>query len=122
MDTLDALKKVHPPEARFRLLLGADMFQSFPTWHEWEGILDRATLLVAARPGYDLEAPPEFEGRNAPVERLEYSEVDVASTDLRQNLSEGREVGDQVSPAVRAYIREHGLYALGRPREAASEA
>jgi nicotinate-nucleotide adenylyltransferase len=86
------------------------MFQDFPTWHDWEGILDRATLLVAARPGYDLEPPPEFEGRNAPVERLEAPALGVSATDLRRDLAAGRDVGDRLSPAVRAYVREHDLY------------
>jgi nicotinate-nucleotide adenylyltransferase len=117
VDTLDALRRAHPPEARFRLLLGADMFQTFPTWHDWEGILDRATLLVAARPGWDLDPPPEFEGRNAPIERLEAPTLDIASSRLREDLAAGREVGDRVSPSVQAYIRDHVLYrgASGAP-------
>jgi nicotinate-nucleotide adenylyltransferase len=90
--------------------MGADMFQTFPTWHDWEGILERTTLLVAARPGFDLEPPPEFEGRNVPVEVLAAPEVDVSATALREDLREGRDVGDRVSPAVRAYIEDHGLY------------
>jgi nicotinate-nucleotide adenylyltransferase len=110
VDTLDTLRKSHPPEARFRLLLGADMFQTFPTWHDWEGILERVTLLVAARPGWDVEPPPEFEGRNAPVEVLEVPEIEVSSTALRQALATGADVGERISPAVRAYVKEHGLY------------
>jgi nicotinate-nucleotide adenylyltransferase len=110
VDTLDVIRKSHPPEARFRLLLGADMFQTFPTWHDWEGILDRVTLLVAPRPGCDLEPPPEFEGRNAPFEVLEAPAKDVSSTELRRLLHDGKEVGERLSPAVRAYVRDHDLY------------
>jgi nicotinate-nucleotide adenylyltransferase len=110
VETLDLIRKSHPPEARFRLLLGADMYQSFPTWHDWEGILERITLLVARRPGHDVEPPPEFEGRNTPVDFLDAPEIAVSSTEIRDLLREGRDVGDRVSPAVRAYIREHGLY------------
>ena len=96
------------------------MYQSFPTWHDWEGILERASLLVAARPGHDLEPPPEFEGRNVPVEVLEAPEVDVASTDLRADLAAGRATGDRISPAVRAYVEDHGLYrSLSTPAPAA---
>jgi nicotinate-nucleotide adenylyltransferase len=110
VDTLDALRKTHPPEARFRLLMGADMYQSFPTWHDWEGILERVTLLVARRPGYDVEPPPEFEGRNIPVDVLEVAEIDVSSSDLRADLAAGRGTGERISPAVRAYVEDHGLY------------
>jgi nicotinate-nucleotide adenylyltransferase len=110
VDTLDALRRLQPAGTRFRLVLGADAFQDFPMWHDWEGILDRADLLVAARPGHDVEPPPEFEGRNAPVEVLETPALDVSSTDLRRRLGAGKPVGEDVSPAVAAYVRDHGLY------------
>lgn len=113
IDTLASLAKTLPPGTRFKLLLGADAFQDFPTWHKWEAILDHATLLVAARPGHDLETPPEFEGRNLPLEQLPAREVDVSSTALREALGRDADVGDQVAPAVRAYVRDHALYQPG---------
>src|SRR5262245_4473291 len=58
VDTLEALRRLYPPGTVFRLVLGADSFQEFPLWKDWEGILDRADLLVAARPGSDVEPPP----------------------------------------------------------------
>ncbi len=125
VDTLEVLAKSFPPRTRFRLVLGADMFQEFPLWHEWERILERAELLLVARPGYDLEPPPEFEGRNTPFHRLEVSEVDVSSTDLRRRLAAGQNVGELVSPAVMAYVRDHRLYrsdAESAPPEAPAEA
>jgi nicotinate-nucleotide adenylyltransferase len=121
VDTLDVIQKSHPPEARFRLLLGADMFQDFPTWHDWEGILERATLLVAARPGFDVEPPPEFEGRNVPIEILEAPAMDVSATSLRRDLAEGRDVGERISPAVRAYVEDHALYARPAGPKATAE-
>jgi nicotinate-nucleotide adenylyltransferase len=113
VDTLASLARSYPAGTRFRLVLGADAFQEFPTWHEWEGILERATLLVAARPGHELDVPPEFEGRNLPLERLESAEVDVSSTGLRAVLAQDGDVGDLLAPAVRAYVRDHRLYQPG---------
>jgi nicotinate-nucleotide adenylyltransferase len=113
VDTLRSLTKTYPPGTRFKLVMGADAFQEFPTWHDWEGILELSTLLVAARPGHDLDAPPEFEGRNMPVERLESSEVDVSASRLRGILAEDGDVGDRLAPAVRTYVRDHRLYQPG---------
>jgi nicotinate-nucleotide adenylyltransferase len=115
VDTLDALRRLQPAGTRFRLVLGADSFEEFPLWHDWEGILERADLLVAKRPGHDVEPPPEFEGRNAPVEVLEIPALPLSSTDLRRRLGAGLPAGDDVSPAIAAYVRDHGLY-----REAAA--
>ncbi len=113
VDTLEALRKMYPPGTQFRLLIGGDSFQDFPLWKDWEGILDRATLLVAARPGYDLEAPPEFEGRNAPVEQLEVAPNPVSSTEIRRRVAAGESIAGLVSPAVAAYIGDHALYQIG---------
>jgi nicotinate-nucleotide adenylyltransferase len=121
VDTLEVLSKTFPPRTRFRLLLGADSFQDFPLWHEWERILDRAELLLVARPGYDLEAPPEFEGRNTPFHRLEVTPVDVSSSELRRRIAAGEGVGDLVSPAVMAYVRDHRLYRGSAEGEQAPE-
>ena len=110
VDTLEALRKMYPPGTQFRLILGSDSFQEFPLWKDWEGILERATLLVAARPGFDVEAPPEFEGRNAPVELLEIEPKAASSTEIRRRVGAGESISDFVSPAVAAYLRDHVLY------------
>ena len=111
VDTLDVLRKSHPPEARFRLLLGADSFQAFPTWHDWEGILDRADAAASPRVrAIDLEPPPEFEGRNAPVEVLEVAAHDASSSALRRDLRERPRRGDRLSPPVARTPRATVLY------------
>lgn len=113
IDTLEALRRMYPPGTQFRLLIGGDSFQDFPLWKDWEGILDRATLLVAARPGYDLASPPEFEGRNAPVEQLDVPPNPVSSSEVRRRVAAGESIAGLVSPAVAAYIKDHALYQIG---------
>ncbi|HVG93003.1 MAG TPA: nicotinate (nicotinamide) nucleotide adenylyltransferase [Planctomycetota bacterium] len=110
VDTLEALRRLYPPGTRFRLVLGADSLQDFPLWHDWEGILDRADLFVAVRPGHDLDPPPEFEGRNAPITRLEMHPVEASSTEIRRRVTAGDEVGGMLTPAVAAYVADHALY------------
>jgi len=110
IDTLDVVRKSHAEDARFLLLLGADMYQDFPTWKDWERIVENTALLVARRPGFDLDTPPELEGRGVLLEPLEAPLVDASSTAIREALARGESVGDLVSPAVLAYVREHGLY------------
>jgi nicotinate-nucleotide adenylyltransferase len=121
VDTLDALARSYPAGTRWRLLLGADSFQEFPTWKDWEGILDRATLLVAARPGCDLDAPPEFEGRNMPVEHVAITPVDVSASALRAVLAGDGDVGEALAPSIRTYIRDHRLYLPGGAGQGAVE-
>jgi len=110
VDTLETLVRSHAPGSRFRLLVGADMFSDFPNWKDWPTILERATLLVARRPGHDLETPPELEARGVAVLGLEAPEIAVSSSSIRAAVHAGRDPGDGVTPAIRAYIRDHGLY------------
>lgn len=110
VDTLDVVRRSYPPGTRFLILLGADMYQDFPNWKDWERILETATLLVAGRPGWDLDAPPEFEGRNVVVEHLDAPSLDVSSSAIREDVAAGRVLGERVSPAVQAYLRDHDLY------------
>ncbi len=117
IDTLTKLARMYPPGSTFHLLIGGDSFQEFPLWKDWEAILDRATLLVAARPGSDTEAPPEFEGRNVPVRWLDLEPKDVSSTEIRRRVAAGESLSGLVSPAIEAYVRDHALYGApgGRP-------
>jgi nicotinate-nucleotide adenylyltransferase len=113
IDTLEALARSYPAGTRFLLVLGADSFQEFPTWRSWEAILERATLLVAPRPGHEIDVPPEFEGRNHPWEQLAQAQEDVSSSALRATLADDGDVGDLLPPAIRAYVRDHRLYQPG---------
>lgn len=122
VETLDVLRRLYPPGTVFRLILGADSLQDFPLWRDWEGILERADLLVARRPGCDLEPPPEFEGRNAPITPLEFPAVTASSTEIRRRIAAGESPGSMLTPAVAAYVRDHGLYAGGETQAAAEPA
>jgi nicotinate-nucleotide adenylyltransferase len=111
VDTLEVLVRSHPPGTRFRLLVGADMYQDFPNWRDWERIAEKATLLVARRPGFELEPPPELEGREVPVLGLEAPALDVSSTAIREAIAAGRPPpADTLAESIQGYIRDHGLY------------
>ncbi len=110
VDTLDVLKRSLPEGTRFRLLIGADMLADFASWREWERVLSMAELIVAARPGHDLVAPPELEERGITVLRLDAPELDVSSTNIRAQLEAGESVGDRLAPSVTQYVAEHALY------------
>lgn len=43
-------------------IIGQDSLLTFPTWYEYETILDNAHLIVCRRPGYPLEmAQPQYQ-------------------------------------------------------------
>ncbi len=53
--TIAALK-IRYPDHQFVWLMGADNLVQFPTWHQWERILQMVPVAVFNRPGYTYQA------------------------------------------------------------------
>jgi nicotinate-nucleotide adenylyltransferase len=114
-DTLDELDARHPDTEWF-LILGADSVKDVPTWRDPMRIIDRATILAAARPGAplwtaaDLAAGLGTDAGRVRLQVINSPQVDIASRDLRRRAAEGRSLLFQVPHSVRVYIREKRLY------------
>lgn len=101
--TLRALAEREPGN-RFTLLLGADAARELPSWYEAEALPALADVVVFARPGRSL-AP------DLPLARvIEVPAIDIAATDVRRRVAEGRSIRYLVPDAVAEYIAAHGLY------------
>lgn len=108
------------------LCLGQDAANYLDHWHEWQRLLELAHLVVMTRPdaepGYSEPLAEHLEGRfvaspgslmdraagclcNVNVTRLA-----ISSTDIRQQIAEGRNPRFLLPSTVLAYIRKHGLY------------
>lgn len=84
------------------LLLGADQYAKFESWHRWREILGVASLAVFARPGWTAA---EGRARFVPMAPL-----DISASGIRARLARGEDVAALVPPKVLAYIRQHCLY------------
>ena len=60
-DTLAELRKEAGDTRPLALLVGADAFLEFATWHRWHEIFGLAHIAVAHRPGYPVERWAERE-------------------------------------------------------------
>ncbi|MAT16382.1 MAG: nicotinic acid mononucleotide adenylyltransferase [Planctomyces sp.] len=110
VDTLAELRE-QDPDRELYFLIGADSLHDFPMWREPERIAELATLLVVNRAGRampDLDSIPQKIRRS--VEVVTIPDIGIASSDLRQRVSEGRSIRYQVPRAVEVYIDQHGLY------------
>lgn len=84
------------------LLLGADALADLPHWHEPERIRDLSRIVVAPRPGDDLE--------DCPYPVLDMPRLAISSTDIRARVRAGRSIRYLVPDPVETYIEEHRLY------------
>jgi nicotinate-nucleotide adenylyltransferase len=107
VDTLDEMKTKHEGVDLW-LLLGADSLLDLPRWRDPAGILARARLAVAARPGFAARRVPARVGRR--VDWLPNAPVDISSRDLRRRVAAGRSIRFLVPDRVARLVERLGLY------------
>lgn len=94
-------------------LMGTDQLQNFPTWNGWQDIMQKLTLVVAKRPDYPSQIPQEMLTAQVPgkeIIQIDFDEIDISSTEVRQRLANNQDVSDYVHPEVIRYIKKHNLY------------
>lgn len=109
--TVDLLKSGRWSDPLF--LIGADEFADFLTWKEPNGVVARARLGVATRPGYPLERLDAVLTRLDQPDRVELFEIEplpISSREIRDRAARGEPIGDLVPTAVADLIESLGLY------------
>jgi nicotinate-nucleotide adenylyltransferase len=109
--TVDTLE--HGPWRDPLFVVGADEFCDFLTWKSPNGVLGRARLAVATRPGYPRERLDSVLQCVAHPERVLFFDIEplpISSRDLRERMSRGEPVDAFVPAEVAELISELGLY------------
>jgi nicotinate-nucleotide adenylyltransferase len=137
LDTLRALCATMPTEGKLYCLMGADAFAGLKYWKGAAEIPFTAPLIVASRPGTQMEQLAEWlpegltaeggadssrscpevalrewrvrnaQGEVAPLYLLPGLHVDVSASEIRKHATANSEV---LPRGVAGYIREHRLY------------
>ena len=96
-------------------VIGADEFCEFMTWKDPEGVIARALLAVATRPGYPRERLQSVLDQLSRPERVQFFEIEplpISSEDIRDRVARGEPIDRLVPPAVADVISTRGLYRL----------
>lgn len=117
--TLDQLHTDEPAN-EFFLLVGTDSLRDLPTWREPRRILELATIVAVNRGSANVVdsdlARKTAENLGADPSRVQWIQmpgIEIAATDIRQRVAEGRTIRYMVPRAVEMYIREHRVYETG---------
>ena len=125
--TLKEWREEQGPDAPLGFIIGQDSLLTFPSWHDYETILDNTHLIVCRRPGYPLEMAQEQHQRwleahlthtpddlhHLPAGKIYLAETpwfNISATIVRERLEKGESCGDLMPEAVLDYINPHGLY------------
>jgi nicotinate-nucleotide adenylyltransferase len=109
--TVDMLKAGRWRDPVF--LIGADEFSDFLTWKDPEGVVARARLGVATRPGYQRDRLDNVLKQLSQPDRIELFEIEpvpISSREIRDRVARGEPIDDFVPPAVAELIESLGLY------------
>jgi nicotinate-nucleotide adenylyltransferase len=98
-------------------VIGADEFCDFLTWKDPEGVIARARLAVATRPGYPGQRLQAVLDRLSQPERVQFFEIEplpISSEEIRDRVARGESIDRLVPTAVAELIETRGLYRNGR--------
>ncbi len=125
IDTLESLREEFPGRP-LCLITGMDAFLGLPGWHRWDEILDLAHLVVAHRPGWQV--PDEgalgalmaehatrrkgdlHETTSGRVYIDAVTQLEIASTEIRNLVADGYDPRYLMPDAVRAVIMQSSCY------------
>ncbi len=104
IDTLRFLDANYPDNC-FSMLVGADIITQLGRWKDHAALIERYKLYVYPRESFSLDELPynAVYLKDAPM--FEYS-----STDVREAVASGCDIGDMVAAGVKEYIIENGLW------------
>jgi nicotinate-nucleotide adenylyltransferase len=128
--TLKEIREEVGPQKPLAFIIGQDSLLTFPTWHDYETILDNAHLIVTRRPGYPLAMTEEQHQlwlekhltwdvenlHSLPAGKIYLAETpwfDISATIIRERLEQGEPCDDLLPDAVLNYIQQQGLYLAG---------
>ena len=102
--TIETVKTLHRqlPEATLFLLMGEDMLAV--KWMGWAELKRLCTIVAVRRPGRRI---PKAEKA---IQWLQMPQVDIASSDIRRRIKQGRSIRYLVPGSVERSIREHHLF------------
>lgn len=126
-ETLKAWRSEQGLTQPLAFIIGQDSLLNFPSWHEYESILENAHLLVCRRPGYPMtmkeEAHQQWLERHlthnaddlhhAPAGKIYLAETpwfNISATLIRERLQKGGSCDEMLPASVLAYIHAQGLY------------
>jgi nicotinate-nucleotide adenylyltransferase len=115
--TVDHFRTLLGAEAELFWLIGMDTLPELETWFEAGKLVDRCTVVTAARPGFVAPDAARLARKFLPaqVERLLQHivsglHIEIAARDIRTRVQAGQSIRYLVPEPVRAHIAAHQLY------------
>ena len=117
IDTVAHFRRSLGPDVELCWLIGADSLPELVSWYRVDELVEMCRIVTAARPGWEK---PDLAGlrarltkeqvRRLAADMLETPRIDIAATEIRRRVREGRSIRYLVPDAVRGFIHAASLY------------
>lgn len=116
--TIDTVRELKKNGDEIILIIGADSYQSLPSWKDIYELAGLVTFAIAERqwsvrcPAVDPDAGFQIHDvyRLIKTTTIDIPTFDTSGTEVRGRIKEGRSIRYLVPDVVAEYIRENGLY------------
>ena len=124
-DTLESFRGEFGLRSSIHLIMGMDAFNKFDEWYRWRDIGHLCNIIVLKRPGNSFVISSLMNDwmkdrvcslgqiKERPSGRIcfvELEQIDVSSTEIREDLNRGLNTSMQLTTKVASYIQVHRLY------------
>ncbi len=114
IDTLMELRKMYPGDELY-LIIGGDTLKQIETWYKAEEIFKNCVILAAIRNNMTIEEMDEIRRHlhdtyNADVRILQFRDIEMSSSDVRNRLLKGRSVRYMVPDSVIEFAIIKNIY------------
>lgn len=115
INTIITLQKQHPHN-QYYLIVGADAFSQFNTWHAWEKMITAIDMIVLSRHDKKITTPEhvaDFLKKNALQKHIHFSTITpipISATQIRADIRAEKKVINGLISSVHAYILKNNVY------------
>jgi nicotinate-nucleotide adenylyltransferase len=107
-ETLDELQTQFGAQYRIQFIVGADSILEILSWRHPELLLESGSLVVAPRPGFDLDRLDRHIVEKVTIVHTPL--LEISSSNIRRRVRERRPIRYLVPREVEDYIRLNNLY------------
>ena len=106
--TVKELKQIYGNDSEIHWIVGADAILEMLSWKSIDELLEICNFVGINRPGYDPGHASEKVLKK--IQRIDVTNVDISSSEIRQRVYLGKSIKYLVTPSVEDYIYKNGLY------------
>lgn len=108
--TYDTVKNLFDKKNRYFFILGDEWLNHFEKWHNYEGILQYAELIIVRRTNKKIIIPKSLSSYRPKLLFSHNPLIDISSSMIREIIKKGHDIRYLVPEKVYTYIKEHKLY------------